>query len=104
MKPKLKKTLKLACVAIALTTFSACAEKMVFTDNPDVNPDDKGFTEVPLDFDWSMSQDIAIQLKSDVTTRAYIYEDENLQKLMCTTVLEADKPETITLTALNLLD
>ena len=48
MKPKLKKTLKLACVAIALTTFSACAEKMVFTDNPDVNPDDKGFTEVPL--------------------------------------------------------
>ena len=104
MKPKLKKTLKLACVVIALTTFSACAEKMVFTDNPDVNPDDKGFTEVPLDFDWSMSHDIAIQLKSDVTTRAYIYEDENLQKLICTTVLEADKPETINLTALNLLD
>ena len=104
MEPKLKTTLKLVSVAIAFTTFSACTEKMVFADNPNVNPDDKEIIEVPLDFDWSMSKDIAIQLKSDVTTRAYIYEDENLQKLMCTTVLEADKPETITLTALNLLN
>ena len=104
MEPKLKTTLKLVSVAIALTTISACTEKMVFTDNPNVNPDDEEIIEVPLDFDWSMSKDIAIQLKSDVTTRAYIYEDENLQKLMCTTVLEADKPETITLTALNLLN
>ena len=104
MKLIFKKTLKLAGVAIALTTFSACTEKMVFNDNPNVNPDDNGLTEVPMDFDWNMSQDVAIQLKSDVTTRAYIYEDENLQKLMCTTVLEADKPETIHLTALNLLE
>ena len=104
MKLIIKKTLKLAGVAIALTTLSACTEKMVFNDNPNVNPDDNGLTEVPMDFDWNMSQDVAIQLKSDVTTRAYIYEDENLQKLMCTTVLEADKPETIHLTALNLLD
>lgn len=104
MKLIIKKTLKLAGVAIALTTLSACTEKMAFNDNPNVNPDDNGLTEVPLDFDWNMSQDVAIQLKSDVTTRAYIYEDENLQKLMCTTVLEADKPETIHLTALNLLE
>lgn len=47
MKLIIKKTLKLAGVAIALTTLSACTEKMVFNDNPNVNPDDNGLTEVP---------------------------------------------------------
>ena len=103
MKPNFSKTLRLAGAAIALATLSACIDKFDTYHKPNVNPDN-GLTEVPLDFDWKMSQDVEIQLKSNVTTRAYIYEDEDLKKLMCTTVLEADKPETVTLTTLNSLD
>ena len=66
--------------------------------HPGVNTEGDDSIEVPLDFDWNMSQDVEIQLKSNVRTRAYIYEDENLKNLMCTTVLEADKPETVSLT------
>ena len=49
MKLIIKKTLKLAGVAIALTTLSACTEKMVFNDNPNVNPDDNGITQVRME-------------------------------------------------------
>ena len=104
MKPNYKKTLKLTGVVIALATLSACIDRIDTYHRPYENPDDNGFTEVPLDFDWNMSQDVEIQLKSNVRTRAYIYEDENLKNLMCTTVLEADKPETVSLTTLNSLD
>lgn len=104
IKPNFCKTLRLAGVSIALTTLSACVEKIEANLQPDVNPEGNGLTEIPLDFDWNMSQDVDIQLKSNVTTRAYIFEDENLEKLMCTTMLEADEPETVSLTTLKTLE
>lgn len=73
IKPNFCKTLRLAGVSIALTTLSACVEKIEANLQPDVNPGGNGSTEIPLDFDWNMSQDVDIQLKSNVTTRAYIY-------------------------------
>ena len=76
MKPNYKKTLKLTGVVIALATLSACIDRIDTYHRPNENPDDNGLTEVPLDFDWNMSQDVEIQLKSNVRTRAYIYEDD----------------------------
>ena len=88
IKPYFCKILRLAGVSIAFTTLGACVEANL---HPGVNTEGNDSIEVPLDFDWNMSQDVDIQLISNVTTRAYIYEDENLEKLMCTTMLEADK-------------
>ena len=97
IKPYFCKILRLAGVSIAFTTLGACVDTM----HPGVNTEGNDSIEVPLDFDWNMSQDVDIQLISNVTTRAYIYEDENLEKLMCTTMLEADKLETVSLTTLK---
>ena len=88
IKPYFCKILRLAGVSIAFTTLGACVDTMETNLPPGVNTEGN---EVPLDFDWNMSQDVDIQLISNVTTRAYIYEDENLEQLMCTTMLEADK-------------
>ena len=98
IKPYFCKILRLAGVSIAFTTLGACVEANL---HPGVNTEGNDSIEVPLDFDWNMSQDVDIQLISNVTTRAYIYEDENLEKLMCTTMLEADKLETVSLTTLK---
>lgn len=59
---------------------------------------------MPLDFDWSLSQDVELTLTTDVTTRVFIYEDADLTTLMCSMILEAEKPETINLTTLNSID
>ena len=98
IKPNFCKILRLAGVSIAFTTLGACVEANL---HPGVNTEGNDSIEVPLVFDWNMSQDVDIQLISNVTTRAYIYEDENLEKLMCTTMLEADKLETVSLTTLK---
>lgn len=101
IKPNFCKILRLAGVSIAFTTLCACVDTMEANLHPGVNTEGNDSIEVPLDFDWNMSQDVDIQLISNVTTRAYIYEDENLEKLMCTTMLEADKLETVSLTTLK---
>ncbi|MDD6008586.1 MAG: hypothetical protein PUC25_04225, partial [Prevotellaceae bacterium] len=90
IKPNFCKILRLTGVSLAFTTLCACVDTMEANLHPGVNTEGNDSIEVPLDFDWNMSQDVDIQLISNVTTRAYIYEDENLEKLMCTTMLEAD--------------
>ena len=85
--------------AFSLFTLNACTEMVLFNDQ--VETEDSKLSNIPLDFTWSMSKDVNIEIKSDVTTRVFIYEDEDFSKLMCTKVLEADVPETISLTALE---
>ena len=102
IKSKLKKSSSLLVLALALTTFNACTDMRLYSDQ--VNKEDSELSNIPLDFDWSVSKDVNIELKSDVTTRVFIYEDEDLSKLMCTKVLEADKTENISLSTLATLD
>lgn len=90
-------------VVCTLATFQACMET-VYYQAPVVEPEESEITDVPLLFDWSMSQELDIQLKSNVGTRIAIYEDAGMQNLMYSTVLEANKLENISLTALKMHD
>ena len=96
---KISKSASVMGAAFSLFTLNACTEMVLFNDQ--VETEDSKLSNIPLDFTWSMSKDVNIELKSDVTTRVFIYEDEDFSKLMCTKVLEADVPETISLTALE---
>ena len=99
---KISKSASVMGAAFSLFTLNACTEMVLFNDQ--VETEDSKLSNIPLDFTWSMSKDVNIKLKSDVTTRVFIYEDEDFSKLMCTKVLEADVPETISLTALESVD
>ena len=61
--------------ALSLFTLNACTEMVLFNDQ--VETEDSKLSNIPLDFTWSMSKDVNIELKSDVTTRVVIYEDED---------------------------
>ena len=66
IKPDFCKILRLAGVSITFTILGACVDTM----HPGVNTEGNDSIEVPLDFDWNMSQDVDILLISNVTTRA----------------------------------
>ena len=97
---KFKKSLWVIGISVALTSLTACHDKYDFYD-PDRDPNASGFANVSANFDWSVSQDVTIQLKSDVTTRVFVYEDAKLEKLMGYTVLEKDTPASLTFTTLK---
>ena len=97
---KFKKSLWVIGISVALTSLTACHDKYDFYD-PDRDPNASGFANVSANFDWSVSQDVTIQLKSDVTTRVFVYEDAKLEKLMGYTVLEKDTPTSLTFTTLK---
>ena len=50
--------------AFSLFTLNACTEMVLFNDQ--VETEDSKLSDIPLDFTWSMSQDVNIELKSDV--------------------------------------
>ena len=103
MISKIRKSASIMGVALSLFSLNACTDMVIFNDqNPET--ENSKLSNIPLDFNWNMSKDVNIELKSDVTTRVFIYEDENFNKLMCSKVLEADKLETISLTTLETLD
>ena len=104
MGPFIKKTIKMTAAVCALFTLNACHERIDLFQGQETKPGDNPFGEVPLDFDWSLSQDVELTLTTDVTTRVFIYEDADLTTLMCSMILEAEKPETINLTTLNSID
>lgn len=87
-------------IALSLTMFTACNDRTDFYEGPR----DSGKLEAPLDFDWSVSQDINVRLKSDVTTRIFLFEDADAQQMIYSKVLEADKTEDLTFTALKTLE
>ena len=103
MKSIIRNMVWILSVICTLATFQACMET-VYYQAPTVEPEESEITEVPLLFDWSMSQHLDIQLKSDVNTRVAIYQDAAMQHLMYTTILEANKLENITITALKMQD
>ena len=100
MMTKFKKSLWVIGISVALTSLTACHDRYDFYD-PDRDPNASGFANVSANFDWSVSQDVTIQLKSDVTTRVFVYEDAKLEKLMGYTVLEKDTPASLTFTTLK---
>ena len=78
MGPFIKKTIKMTAAVCALFTLNACHERIDLFQGQETKPGDNPFGEVPLDFDWSLSQDVELTLTTDVTTRVFIYEDADL--------------------------
>ena len=88
--------------AFTITSLLSCSD-VDFMDNSGVEGGygEVGETGIPLSFDWSVSNDLELTVKSEVTTRVCIYEDKECTRLMCSTLVMAGEAEIIPLTVMK---
>lgn len=88
--------------AFTITSLLSCSD-VDFMDNSGVEGGygETGETGIPLSFDWSVSNDLELTVKSEVTTRVCIYEDKECTRLMCSTLVMAGEAEIIPLTVMK---